>query len=116
MINSLYLFVPVKCVSYRLNLFAALSTTKIHPTTHSLMAKDPSVFKIKGLSKAFHAGDFSLEVAGSPREDLNGLYVQQKKYFGRRPVFLKAGALEIFGMTVVFYNFAGSMAIVDPYE
>eukprot|EP00435_Cladocopium_sp_Y103_P044919 s331_g12.t1 len=55
-----------------------------------LFAEDPSIFKTKDLKSALH-GDFTLQVAGSPLEDLNGLYIQQGKYFGRRPVFLKAG-------------------------
>ncbi|CAK9008277.1 unnamed protein product [Durusdinium trenchii] len=60
-----------------------------------LFAEDLSIFKTKGLRKSFRAGDFTFLIQQSPSEELNGEYVQQKKPYGRRPVFMKVGDDEI---------------------
>eukprot|EP00913_Durusdinium_trenchii_P018608 g17486.t1 len=58
-------------------------------------SQDLSIFKTKGLRKSFRAGDFTFLIQQSPSEELNGEYVQQKKPYGRRPVFMKVGDDEI---------------------
>ena len=40
-----------------------------------------------GQQQANVSGDFSFVLSGCSREELNGEYVQQEKFYGHRPVF-----------------------------
>eukprot|EP00437_Effrenium_voratum_P019888 CAMPEP_0181460028 /NCGR_PEP_ID=MMETSP1110-20121109/33129_1 /TAXON_ID=174948 /ORGANISM="Symbiodinium sp., Strain CCMP421" /LENGTH=943 /DNA_ID=CAMNT_0023584565 /DNA_START=32 /DNA_END=2860 /DNA_ORIENTATION=+ len=72
-----------------------------------VFAEDSSLFEMKD---ACQPGEYTISISGCPLQGLNGQYVQQKQYYGRRPVFVKPG--NAYTRKFLYYNKPGQMWMI----